>query len=1076
MTNLFFRNRRLLALSILLIVVAGLAGYRSLPRLEDPELTPRFARITTRLPGAKAERVETLVTEKLEEELYEIEELKVLQSESIAGLSTIIMELKDDVYEVDEVWSRVRDKLDDAMAVLPRGVIEPEFEEQEVRAYTMIAALTWEQTGEPNYAILRRLAEELDDELRAVSGTEVVDMFGDPDEEITVEISAAELAARGLSAAEVSRQIAASDAKNAAGQLRTARGDLLIEVEDQLDSLARVRRVPIRFSDGGQSVQLGDIARVQKDVVRPQVDLALIDGKPAVAVGTLIDSNRRIDWWAENARRAVENFRERLPRGVGLTVVFDQSRYTTERLENLMGNLLAGGLAVIVVIGLIMGWPSAIVVGAALPLSALMVLSGMNLLGVPMHQMSISGLIIALGLLIDNAIVMVDEVRGRLRAKLPTAEAVSRSVRHLAVPLLGSTVTTALAFMPIALMPGGAGEFVGAIAISVILAIGSSLFLAMTVIPAVAGLLDRFGSENRKDNLWNSGFSSEKMTGLYRRTLDRLFARPVLGIVLGVLLPVFGFVQATRLDEQFFPPADRDMFHIELELPAQASIAQTRATVIEARELILQDENIQNVHWFLGQSAPQFYYNIVKTRERASQYAQAVVRMKSAEGWRETIHGLQDRLDEAFPQARVLVRQLEQGPPFDAPIEVRVYGPDVARLRSLGDELRGHLASTPDVIHTRALLAEARPKLGLYIDEEKARMAGLDNTEIARQLDSTLEGATGGSILEATEELPVRVRFVDEGRGDLNRIASIDLVSSARDAANGERHYVPLAAVGHLELVPELANISRRGGRRANTVQGYISAGVLSSKVLGEFQKELAASGFMLPPGYSLEYGGESAERDHAIGNLMSSVGVLLVMMAATLVLSFGSFRLAGIIAAVGGLSVGLGLAALSVFGFPFGFMAIIGTMGMVGVAINDSIVVLAAVREDERASAGDVRAIREVVVHSTRHVLATTVTTIAGFLPLLIAGGGFWPPLVIAIAGGVAGSTLLALYFVPAAFLVVKGHGFLHVSTVETEHQEVIIDADESSERLVIATPESADPSPRLSENLVPALAVVRS
>lgn len=660
-----------------------------------------------------------------------------------------------------------------------------------------------------------------------------------------------------------------------------------------------------------------------------------------------------------------------------------------------------------------------------------MVLAGMSFLDIPLHQMSITGLIIALGLLIDNAIVMVDEVQERLGHEATATAAITKSVRHLAVPLFGSTLTTALAFAPIALMPGSVGEFVGTIAVSVILALVSSLFLALTVIPAVTVLTSQFGQKHStpddghlhkpnaigaKSAWWNSGLSSAALTSMFRWTLDRLFARPVLGIALGALLPLAGFVSATQLIEQFFPPTGRDMFQIELELPTYSSMGQTQAAAGRARELMIQHPQVRDVHWFIGNSAPSFYYNLVADQEDASFYTQGIVQLNSADGTTELIRHLQNELDNALPGARVLVRQLEQGPPFDAPIELRLYGPDVNQLAAFGDNARTILSAVPDIIHTDADLTETLPKLSVRIDEEKARLAGLNHAAIARQLDAALEGAVGGSLVESTEELPIRVRLAGAERGDLSYISSLNLlpVSTQTDQP---RKFIPISALGSVELIPERAVITHRNGRRVNVVRGYITAGVLPGEVLSAFQSRLDE--LQLPVGYEMEFGGESAERNEAVGKLAGSVGVLVVIMIATLVLSFGSFRMAGIIGSVAVLSGGLGVGSLWLFGYPFGFMAIVGTMGLVGIAINDSIVVLAALRDDVGAVARDRTAIRDVVIRSSRHVLATTVTTIAGFIPLIMEGGGFWPPLAITIAGGVFGATLLALVFVPAAFLV---------------------------------------------------------
>ncbi|MEM7797153.1 MAG: efflux RND transporter permease subunit, partial [Cyanobacteria bacterium P01_C01_bin.118] len=457
---------------------------------------------------------------------------------------------------------------------------------------------------------------------------------------------------------------------------------------------------------------------------------------------------------------------------------------------------------------------------------------------------------------------------------------------------------------------------------------------------------------------------------------------------------------------------NRDQFQIEVERPASSAIATTRTQTLAMRDLIQQHPAVNDIHWFLGANAPSFFYNVVGSRRNASEYAQGIVQLESTDNLRETIRTLQTELDAAFPDAQVLVKQLEQGPPFDAPIEVSLYGPDLEQLRTLGNELRLILSGLDNVTHTRATLTELSPKLALEVDEAAARRVGLSNGAIASQFSTLLDGQLGGSILEDTEDIPVRVQLPKKERGDLASITSVDLLS-----ADGTT--VPFSAVASINLQPELSTIARIDGERVNTVQAFITAGSLPSTVLAEFQKVLEEQGFALPTGYRLSYGGEADARGSAVGNLLSTVGVLVVLMTATLVLSFNSFALAGLLAVVAVAAVGLAAMALWLFDSLFGFTAILGTLGLIGLAINDSIVVLAALREDPLARKGDAAATRQVVLKATRHVVATTVTTIVGFTPLLMDSTGFWPPLAIAIAGGLGGATLLALYFIPSAHLL---------------------------------------------------------
>ena len=1044
LSNFFYRNPRLTLLTVCLILVSGLSSWFVLPRMEDPQLVKRGAIVNTIYPGADPTRVESLVTEKIEETLEEIEQIKEIRSSSREGISTLTIELRDDVLDSTPVWSRIRDRLSDIEPLLPQGALKPDFDELEFKAFAMLVALKWTQEDPVNYAILNRLALQLKDRLQSIGGTMKVEVHGDPSEEIVVRLNSNRLAALNLTVQTVSDQIRRSDAKVSAGQLRGPEEELLLGVSGELNSLQQIEQIPITHQAGEGFTRLGDIATVQKTAVEPPDGIAIIDGHRSVVLGAYVRSNSRIDLWSAEVNRALDEYESLLPRGISMDRIFDQNEYVATRLTTLIGNLLLGATAVFAVIFLLMGWRSALVISTALPLSALMVLTGMRLLNVPVHQMSVTGLIIALGLLIDNAIVIVDETSKALREGLSPAAAVSRSVRLLALPLLGSTITTALTFAPIALMPGPAGEFVGAIAINVILAIFSSLFLAMTIIPAITatvasmtgGLTEVNHSEgsNRapKRRWWQSGLSSVGLNQIYCRLLDFIYSRPAVGVLIGIAAPIAGFVVATQLSEQFFPPSDRDQIHIELELSPQSSIAATLETTRQIRDELLHDPDVQQVDWFIGESAPAFYYTLIPKRASVSQYAQALVKLTTFENQPEIIHRLQSKLDQQFAHARVLVRQLEQGPPFDAPVEVRLFGPDLIRLQELGQQLRGILVGTPGVIHTRCELDEVLPRIRMSVKDERARAAGLSLTEIASQVNSLTEGVIGGSVIEGTEELPVRVRLDRTDSQTLAQLASLEILNQtgttnsdgngpiSRTAFRG----IPVSALARFELEPEYGAINHLHSRRMNEIQVYIPAGVLPSSVLSTFQERLDRSDFQIPAGYQLRYGGESAKRDEAVGNLIASVGILMVMMIATLVLSFGSFRIAAIIGFVGMLSAGLGMGSLWIFGYPFGFTAIIGTMGLLGVAINDTIVVLAAIKNDEAARLGNRLAMRNVVNHSTRHIVSTSLTTIAGFTPLIIGGGGFWPPTAVAIAGGVAGATLLALILAPSCYLLLMCGG----------------------------------------------------
>ncbi|MFC6669279.1 efflux RND transporter permease subunit [Marinobacterium aestuariivivens] len=389
---------------------------------------------------------------------------------------------------------------------------------------------------------------------------------------------------------------------------------------------------------------------------------------------------------------------------------------------------------------------------------------------------------------------------------------------------------------------------------------------------------------------------------------------------------------------------------------------------------------------------------------------------------------LQREFDERLPGAQVLVRKLEQGPPFQAPIELRLYGPNLDRLQTLGQEARRILTNTDYVIHSRATLQPGTPKLWLDVDEEAGRLSGLSLTEMAAQLQGALHGVTGGTVLEATESIPVRVRVAGEGRQELQDLASLSLVSPRSDDA------VPLSALADLELRPSRGAIPRRDGQRVNVIEGYVRAGVLPSTVLADYRSRLDAAGFSLPMGYRMEFGGESAGRNDAVGNLLASIGLIVSLLVTVLVLSFNSFRLSALILVTAVQSAGLGLLSIRLFDYAFGFTGIIGLLGLMGLAINAAIVILAELKADPAAARGDRAAIVAAVRGCSRHITSTTITTVGGFLPLILAGGGFWPPFAIVIAGGTVLTTLLSFYFVPAAFLLLSRRCAFEVSGSDFE------------------------------------------
>jgi len=1018
-----FTNPRLFFLVIGVVAAFGAAGLSGVARQEDPSITNIFATVVTPFPGADPARVEALVTQPLEDELREISEIDNIESVSRTGISVISLSLSLYIPDarIEQVWSEVRDALGDGAVSFPSGAGEPELDTDRGTAFTTISSITSRMPGAATPAILRRYGELLQDQLRQVDDTKIVRVFGEETEEVRVTLDMDRLTAVGLSFDQVSAAIARADTKVSAGGIRGDAQDLLVEVAGEIEVIQRVRAVPLATAADGSIIRVADVAEVTRDIAGPSAEIAYTNGERAVLVAARIEDDRQVDRWAADARAQMASFEATLPAGLEHRLLFDQSEYTADRFQELATNMAIGVSLVILVLIISLGWRAALVVASVIPLATLLSISAMQFVGLPVQQMSVTGLIVALGLLVDASIVMTDEIKRRVEAGETPVASVRQAIRRLIAPLLASTVTTVLAFVPMALLPGPAGDFVGSIAQTVIIMLIASLFLALTVAPAVAGWIIPTAPRDRL-TLLSAGIRLTRASRLFRASLDFALANRGLAIAGALVLPLMGFLAFPTLTAQFFPQLDRDQFYIQIKQPSGASVSSTEAMALEADAIVRTRGDVRSVHWMIGESAPSFYYNMVMNQDRVSSFAEALVTSASPEATTRLIPYLQAELDARFPGAQVLVRELVQGPPVDAPVELRLVGPDLDVLRRLGNELRQRFTQVATITHARADLEGGEPKAVFEIDEDKARLAGLDLGAVARQLEAGLNGAVGGSLLESTEDLPVRVRIGDEGRDTVEALRNVDVVAAGlRGAASGLYPGIPLRAIGDVTVVPSDSPISRRNGERVNTVQGFVAQGVLPQEALNSLQDVLAREPVNLPPGYRIEVGGDADARAETAANLASAGGFVIILTIVTIFLTFGSYRLSIITFMVAGLSMGLSLLALAIFQYPFGIQALIGAIGSIGVSINAAIIILTALQADENAMAGDLAAVRDVVMRSSRHIISTTITTVGGFIPLILAGGGFWPPFAMAIAGGVLLSMVVSFYFTPPMFVVMQ-------------------------------------------------------
>ena len=1008
--TLFYRRPHLLVLSILIILVAGLSALGTLPRLEDPRIDTRNALVITPYPGASAEQVEALVTDVLEDALREIYEIKEIKSTSRAGISVITLEMQDWVNNSNNeaLFSEIRDTISAARSEFPSGTGVPVFDEKRAAtAFTMLLAIKPAGQQDLPLTMQGRFARELADQLRNVHGTELVRLYGLPEEEVLVQVDPARLIGTGLTVDEVSQRIGAADPKLPAGAVFTRTHDIRLTMQSKLDSLAVIRDVPLINRDG-RYLRVGDIADVSLSHRKPEQSVAYMNGERVIFVGARMQTTVRSDTWTQGIMQLVEQFNQTYGGSIIADVAFEQNHYTEKRLSELSQNLLMGCAVVMLVIMTFMGLRASLIVGLALPLCAAFALFSLSFFDEQIHQMSIFGMIIAIGLLIDNAIVITDEIRINLKnSQLTRVGAMAKSVKHLFAPLLASTLTTILGFMPIFLLSGNIGDFISSIAISVVMALIGSLFISLTIIAALAArFLPRQANANNAP-WWSRGLNMPDLTASFKAALAGWIQRPLIVCGVIVALCLTGFYLSSRLDNVFFPSADRDQFEVYVWLEEGATLAHTGERALAMDKTIREVDGVEQVTWLVGGSAPSVYYNQIMLRDNMPYFANAVVTTDSVERAQQLIGSLQQQLQSRYPDTQVVVRAFGQGPPIPAPIEVDIIGPDLALLNELGQQVRLAMADIPGITQSIATVTLNDPEFQVNANDSTLSLAGASVSGLGGLLDSFTTGRTNGSLLQGTEEIPVRVRLNDSGRQDPDTLA-------ATPVGIGDGRWASLSAIAELTLAPAISSITREDGQRLNRVQAFLLPGVPAVNVSNTLREKLDSQ-VSLPPGYRFKMAGDADEQKQALGQLGTYAPVLLVLMATTLILTFTSLRMAGVIGAVAVLSVGLGMFSLWVSGLPVGFNPLLGSAGLIGVAINGSIVVIAAINANAEAREGRTRAIVEETMGCSRHILSTTFTTVGGLIPLLLfSEGSFWPPLAVVLAGGVGFSVVLSLVFTP--------------------------------------------------------------
>jgi multidrug efflux pump subunit AcrB len=993
------------------LLIGGVWAFLSLPRTEDPEFDPHDVEVVTLWPGVDAGKVEELVTRPLEDAIDELDDIDLVRSHTAAGVAMIAVRIAADAEPAD-VTERLEERLDDARGELPAGTRGPELKSYNPAGIpvVLVSLFRTSSEGTPRTSEddrrLRAWAQTLERELETVDAVSRVVIEGAQERQIRVLVDDERLAQYRIPLTRIRDVLRLENAGVPGGELDVGRRRYLVTNPDELRSLEEIGGAVIG-SVGDSVVVLRDVARVEDGFADPRY-LVRTNRRPAVLLAAGKKAGTNTAAVAAAVRERLAELRGALPADLELAVINDRGASVGALLGNLGWNAVAGGVIVMLMVTLFLGLRQAVVVSISIPLSVLIAFLLMRLTSIDLHQVSIFGLVLALGMLVDSALVVVEAVALRLERGEALFDAVISGASEVRTPVVSSVLTTVAAFVPLLFLGGIVGDFVYSLPMALIFSMAGSLLVALTVVPLLCYALWRSFPPPKVH-----AAARPRVLDLYLETAKRALRHRALTLGLALAAFALAVTAIPRLGLQFFPKAEKGAFLINVRLPRDANLAATDLIASQVEEMLAQEAAVRDFTVNLGKGSPRVYYNEVRENETAS-YAQVLVNLRDdfdgpVEIYVEELKGRLRRISGATVEPKVL----EQGPSTGVAIEVRVRGEDLETLASLAAQVRRRVETVPGVTDLRDSLGQKTPRLALRLDKRKAALLGVDSFSFASTVHLALHGETATQYRQGDGDVPVLVRLDPRALREVSDLGRLYLPS----------RYDRTVPFGELATVVEeggFDGISRRGGRRLVSVECAVS-GRLVADAAADVRERLAD--LTLPPGYELELGGESEQREEAFAGLGQAMALALMGIYVILAIQFNSFVQPFVILLTVPFGIIGAVAGLAITGHPFGFMAFIGIVSLTGILINDSIVLTDFANYLQRVEGKRMfESLLEAGERRFRPVILTSVTTIAGMTPLAIWGGSLWSPLANALIFGLAGATLLILIVLPVIYSLLVG------------------------------------------------------
>ncbi len=991
---------------MLACAVAGIDAYRTMGRAEDPSFTIKTGLVSAVWPGATTEEMQQQVADRIEEKLQELPNLDFLRSYTLAGNVVTLVQFKDTTSAevMPEMWYQLRKKLSDIRDSLPADLLGPYVNDE----YGDVSAAIYAFNGEAfSPTELKHMAEDARAGLLRIKDVEKVVLYGEQPEKIFVEFSHRRLATLGVSAQQIFESLRAQNRVTPSGMIDTPTDRVFIRVDGAFDALESIRQVPVQAA--GNVFRLQDIAEVRRGYLDPANFTIRHNGKPSVALSVVMKKGGNVLQLGEALQEELHSIQTGLPLGAEVETSAFQPHVVEESVGEFQRSFVEALLIVLLVSFLSLGVRTGIVVALSVPLVLSISLIIMKLLGMNLDRISLGALILALGLLVDDAIIAVEMMAVKIAEGWDRVSAATFAWRSTAFPMLSGTMITVAGFLPVGFNNSSSGEYAGGIVWVVGISLMASWLVAVTFTPFLGVRLlpsTTSGHGHGDQHAYNSRFHR------WLRTAVTFCVEHPKSILTGTLMAfgiaLFGF---TTVQQQFFPQSARPELMINLRLAEGASFAATEAEVKRVEALLDGDENVEHFTAYTGAGSIRFFLALDPDLPAAN-FAKFVILTKSAahrEKLRDRLIGIFGK-DPAFAAANYRVLRLDFGPPIGFPVQFRVIGPSASEVRRIAYAVRDTMREVPAAIHPNLEWNEASKVVRMQVDQDRARLIGLAPQEVSNSLQTLLSGATVAQFREGRETVDVVARAIPEERLDLDHVGDLTLFTSSGRS-------VPLSQVAKIAYEQEEPILWRRNRETMLTVRADIADGWQAPDVSKLVYARLTKIKAELPPGYRIEMGGAVEESEKANAALFAVFPLMVLVMWVLLMAQVQNFRKAILVFVISPLGLIGAVTFLHIFSAPFGFVALLGVIALAGMDMRNSVILIDQIEQDMKNGMSQWEAVVESAVRRARPVVLTAATAILAMIPL--TRSVFWGPMAIAIMGGLSIATFLTLMNLPALYVL---------------------------------------------------------